>query len=196
MSTRPARFWVVTLATVITMAVTAALGFWQLDRAGQKRALQAQIEQRGQLAPWSTPELLQAADPLAGLHRPVQLSGRWVQGASLFLDNRQMNARVGFFVITPLRLAGSDRAILVQRGWVARDFNDRSRVPAVARVSFQSPLLDKSGLRKSGPTVQAASRSDAKTKRRRQGSMGGRGFTECGAWSRAPRCRTSCRWPS
>ncbi|MBW8467071.1 MAG: SURF1 family protein [Thiobacillus sp.] len=131
MSTRPARFWVVTLATVITMAVTAALGFWQLDRAGQKRALQAQIEQRGQLAPWSTPELLQAADPLAGLHRPVQLSGRWVQGASLFLDNRQMNARVGFFVITPLRLAGSDRAILVQRGWVARDFNDRSRVPVV-----------------------------------------------------------------
>lgn len=131
MNSRSARFWVVTLATVVTMAVTAALGFWQLDRAGQKRALQAQIEQRGELAPWSTRELLQASDVQAGLHRPVQLQGRWVQGATLFLDNRQMNARVGFFVITPLRLAGSDHAILVQRGWVARDFNDRSRVPVV-----------------------------------------------------------------
>jgi len=131
MSVRSVRFWVVTLATAVTMAVTASLGFWQLDRAGQKRALQDQIEQRGQLAPWSTRELLQTPDLQAGLHRPVQLSGRWVQGASLFLDNRQMNARVGFFVITPLRLQGSDRAILVQRGWVARDFSDRSRVPVV-----------------------------------------------------------------
>ena len=30
-----ARFAVVTVATVFTMAVTASLGFWQLDRAGQ-----------------------------------------------------------------------------------------------------------------------------------------------------------------
>jgi surfeit locus 1 family protein len=131
MSTRSTRFWVVTLATVFTMAVTAALGFWQLDRAGQKRALQERIEQRGQLAPWSTSELLEAPDVQAGLHRTVQLRGRWVQDATLFLDNRQMNARVGFFVITPLQLQGSDRAILIQRGWVARDFNDRSRVPVV-----------------------------------------------------------------
>ena len=131
MSAQSTRFWIVTLATVATMAVTAALGFWQLDRAGQKRALQEQLDQRGQLAPWSTSDLVQATDLQAGLHRPVMLRGHWVQGASLFLDNRQMNARAGFFVITPLRLQGSDRAVLVQRGWVARDFNDRSRVPTI-----------------------------------------------------------------
>ena len=131
MSAQSTRFWIVTLATVATMAVTAALGFWQLDRAGQKRALQDQMDQRSQLAPWSTSDLLQTPDLQAGLHRPVMLRGRWVQGASLFLDNRQMNARAGFFVITPLRLQDSDRAVLVQRGWVARDFNDRTRVPTI-----------------------------------------------------------------
>lgn len=126
------RFWIVTVATLLTMAVTASLGFWQLDRAAQKLALQAQINDRSGLAAWGNAELLQASDLTTGVYRPVDLVGAWVADASVFLDNRQMNARVGFFLVTPLRLEGSDRVVLVQRGWVARDFTDRSRVPAIA----------------------------------------------------------------
>lgn len=125
------RFWIVTAATMLTMAVTAALGLWQLDRAAQKLALQAQINDRGGLEPWLTADLLGAADATVGVHRPVQLSGTWVPERTVFLDNRQMNTRVGFFVVTPLRLEGSDRAVLVQRGWAPRDFNDRNHVPQV-----------------------------------------------------------------
>ncbi|WP_200959332.1 SURF1 family protein [Hydrogenophaga sp. Root209] len=113
------------------MAVTASLGFWQLDRARQKIALQEQINQHANLPAWQTDDLLLATDPLEGLHRPVQLRGQWVNGATVFLDNRQMAARNGFFLITPLQLAGSQRAVLVQRGWVPRDFTDRSRVPTI-----------------------------------------------------------------
>ena len=51
--------------------------------------------------------------------------------ASVFLDNRQMGARNGFILVTPLKLSGSERAVLVQRGWVQRDFVDRSRVPTI-----------------------------------------------------------------
>ncbi len=125
------RFAVVTVATVFTMAVTASLGFWQLDRADQKIALQQQIDQRGQLAAWQVDDLLGASDPLQGVHRPVQLRGQWVKEASVFLDNRQMATRNGFILVTPLKLAGSERAVLVQRGWVPRDFTDRSRVPNI-----------------------------------------------------------------
>lgn len=131
MSSRPASFWIVTLATVITMTVTGALGMWQLGRASQKQALQDQIQQRSELTAWTERDLFAVADPQAGLHRAVHLAGEWVTRADIFLDNRQMNGRVGFFLVTPLRLAGSDRVILVQRGWVPRDFNDRSRVPQV-----------------------------------------------------------------
>ncbi|QHE75318.1 SURF1 family protein [Hydrogenophaga sp. PBL-H3] len=126
-----ARFAIVSAATVFTMAVTASLGFWQLDRARQKLALQDQIDQRADLPAWQTGDLLQAADPREGLHRPVRLRGQWVNEATVFLDNRQMATRNGFFLITPLRLTGSQRAVLVQRGWVPRDFTDRSRVPAI-----------------------------------------------------------------
>ncbi len=125
------RFWVVTVATAFTMAVTAALGVWQLGRAAQKQALHDLIDQRGQLSAWGGPDLLQAPDPQAGLHRPVTLNGRWVPEASVFLDNRQMGGRTGFFLVTPLRIMGSERAVLVQRGWVPRDFNDRSRLPVI-----------------------------------------------------------------
>jgi surfeit locus 1 family protein len=126
------RFWLVTAATVLTMAATASLGLWQLDRAAQKIALQSQINERGSLAAWNTQQLLDAPDALAGVHRPVHLSGAWVPGRTVFLDNRQMNTRVGFFVVTPLKLEGSERVVLVQRGWVPRDFNVRDHVPDVA----------------------------------------------------------------
>ncbi|QHE87670.1 SURF1 family protein [Hydrogenophaga sp. BPS33] len=138
------RFWVVTVATVVTMAATASLGLWQLDRAKQKLALQAQIDERAALPAWSTQQLLAAADPQTGVYRPVRLVGTWMPGHNVFLDNRQMSARVGFFVLTPLRLEGSERVVLVQRGWVPRDFNDRSRVPDVptsnGRVELEGRL--------------------------------------------------------
>ena len=122
---------VVTAATMFTMAVTASLGFWQLDRARQKIALQTQIDQRAKLPAWQMDDLLGASDPQEGVHRPVQLRGQWVKEASVFLDNRQMSARNGFILVTPLKLTGSPHAVLVQRGWVPRDFIDRSRMPTI-----------------------------------------------------------------
>lgn len=131
MRSRSGRFWVVTLATAFTMAVTASLGVWQLGRASQKQTLQEQVNQRSELSTWTERDLLEALDTQAGLHRTVQLKGQWVAEATVFLDNRQMDGRVGFFVVTPWRLLGSDRAILIQRGWVPRDFTDRSRIPLI-----------------------------------------------------------------
>lgn len=131
MSTPARRFWIVTIATVLTMAATASLGRWQLQRADQKLALQAEMDTRAELPVWTETDLLQAQAPRAAWHRRVRLQGEWVPQASVFLDNRQMDGRPGFFLLTPLRLAGSDRAVLVQRGWSPRDFVDRSRTPEV-----------------------------------------------------------------
>ncbi len=131
MSAPTRRFWIVTLATVFTLVVTASLGRWQLQRADQKLSLQAAMDARAALSAWTETDLLQAKDPRAAWYRPVRLRGHWVPQASVFLDNRQMDGRPGFFLVTPLRLADSDRAVLVQRGWTPRDFIDRSRVPAV-----------------------------------------------------------------
>lgn len=131
MNDRRARLWVVALATAITMGVTASLGMWQLDRARQKTQLQDSIDAMAERTPLTARELAALGEPSSALHRRVSLSGHWVSDATLFLDNRQMLGRTGFFVVTPLRLQDQEQVILVQRGWVPRDFQDRARVPLV-----------------------------------------------------------------
>lgn len=126
-----ARFWLLTFATLLGMAVTASLGRWQLGRAAEKETLQAAIEAQARLP---VLDAVSAAAPEAApemLHRRALARGVWVAERTVFLDNRQMNGRPGFFVVTPLRLEGQAGVLLVQRGWVPRDFEDRARVPAV-----------------------------------------------------------------
>jgi surfeit locus 1 family protein len=119
---------VVLLAAVLTMLATARLGLWQLDRARQKLDLQARILARAQLPTLPQAELPREAGAAeAQYYRPVLLRGRWLADRTVYLDNRQMNARQGFYVVTPLLLAPGD-AVLVQRGWMPRDFNDRTRL--------------------------------------------------------------------
>lgn len=113
------------------MGVTASMGTWQLSRAAQKAALEEQIRSRSALPAWSSRDLLESQQPVQSLHRPVALTGHWVPEASVYLDNRPMNGRSGLVLVTPLRLSGSERAVLVQRGWVPRDFLDRSKVPSI-----------------------------------------------------------------
>lgn len=134
------RFWLVTLAALAAMAVTASLGRWQLSRAAQKIALQAAMDERQARAPLQGAQLLAALappqpDPQPApdqlLHRRAVLRGQWRPEATVFLDNRQMHGRPGFFVLTPLQLADSPRAVLVQRGWVPRNFLDRAQLPDV-----------------------------------------------------------------
>lgn len=124
-------FGIIAAATALTMGVTASLGVWQLSRAAQKSALEAAMETRASLSPWSDQDLLVSTDPAQDIHRPVALAGHWVQDSSWYLDNRPMNGRSGFVLVTPLRLSGSKAAVLVQRGWVPRDFLDRTRVPTI-----------------------------------------------------------------
>ena len=123
-------FWLITAAALAGLAVTGALGRWQLERGRARDALQESIDARDRLAPLGQDALL-SADPEAFLHRRVVLRGTWDAAHTVFLDNRQMRGAPGFYVVTPLVLAGTGTAVLVQRGWAPRNFEQRERLPAV-----------------------------------------------------------------
>ena len=126
------RHVVVLVAALAGALLTARLGVWQLSRASQKEGLQAALDSRGTAPPLAQAEL--AADPaMAGEqhYRRITLRGRWVGGRTVFLDNRPMAGRAGFYVLTPLLLGDGVDAVMVQRGWVPRDAADRTRVPTV-----------------------------------------------------------------
>lgn len=126
------KFWLMTVAALVAIAVTVRLGIWQLHRAAQKENLQTAIETQGKLAPLDNRAIAQTGDLAAEIHRPVRLRGTWAQANTVFLDNRQMDAKPGFYVVTPLRLEESRQAVLVQRGWVQRNFQDRNQLPLVS----------------------------------------------------------------
>lgn len=137
-------FWWITLAAVGAIAVTSALGFWQLGRADDKRALWAQREQRQAQPPvgWAELQLAAAEGGLAGLHdRPVALRGRWMHDATVFLDNRTMGGRVGFVVVTPLLPLDDGAALVVQRGWVPRRMDDRTALPPLEQADGEVEVL-------------------------------------------------------
>jgi surfeit locus 1 family protein len=127
---RGRRRWVL-LAALLGMVLTGRLGWWQLERAVQKQALHdAMAAQRG-AAPLGVAQLARSPEAAERqVHQPVRLAGEWLASATLYLDNRQMGGRPGFFVLTPLRLATGD-AVVVQRGWIPRDMQERHLLPTV-----------------------------------------------------------------
>jgi surfeit locus 1 family protein len=112
------RFWLLSTATLLALGATLSLGLWQLSRAAYKESLQSQIEASEKMPAVGGAELLAAAEPHALLHRPVVLQGQWLADKTIFLDNRPMRGKTGFYVLTPLLIAGSRNAVLVQRGWL------------------------------------------------------------------------------
>jgi surfeit locus 1 family protein len=128
--TRSARFWLVTIAAAVGAAATLALGAWQLGRGQAKDALEAAIVQRESLPPLPS-SALAGADVAQLVHRRVVVRGTWDARHTVFLDNRQMRGVPGFYVVTPLKLETGE-AVLVQRGWVQRNFEHRNQLPPVS----------------------------------------------------------------
>ncbi|MBU1440072.1 MAG: SURF1 family protein, partial [Gammaproteobacteria bacterium] len=125
------RFWVVTFAAVVTIAATASLGRWQLSRAAQKEAIQADIDQQKRQPALDQEEFLASDNATSAMYRLVRLRGLWVEPHTIYLDNRQMHGLQGFYVLTPFAIEGSKQTVLVQRGWLQRNFNDRTQLGKV-----------------------------------------------------------------
>jgi surfeit locus 1 family protein len=121
------------VAMLVVAAIGVSLGQWQLRRAAEKEAIEQRISEREKEAPLQLDgSAVSAADADALEFRQVTVRGEFLPGWTIYLDNRPYQGKPGFHVITPLKIAGSGRHILVLRGWTARDVADRSRIPAIA----------------------------------------------------------------
>lgn len=127
--------WLVLGAAAVGVAITFSLGLWQVGRAAEKTALQNAKQQQADQLVLDGRSLGTSADEApqrqALIYRRMTLKGQWLPKHTVFLDNRQMNAKPGFFALTPLRLEGTGAVVLVQRGWAQRSFTDRTALPAL-----------------------------------------------------------------
>jgi surfeit locus 1 family protein len=115
------------VATVLLVALGVSLGQWQDRRAAQKIALQSKLAERA-----GQPPLVVGAKPVAREEvefRPVSVAGEFVDQWPLFLDNRPQQGKVGFYLLMPFKIAGSNTHVLVARGWLPRYNAEHDRLP-------------------------------------------------------------------
>jgi surfeit locus 1 family protein len=133
--------WLVLGMALLGVAVTFSLGLWQLGRAAEKTALQDARTQQSAMAALDGRSLGSApgdaASRAALIHRRMVLTGRWLPQHTVYLENRQMNGKPGFFVLTPLQIEGTGAVMLVQRGWAQRAFTDRTALPPIETPAGQ-----------------------------------------------------------
>jgi surfeit locus 1 family protein len=118
-----------TLVTVIIFGFLLSLGFWQLDRAEQKREILKTYQADRLGAEIRIDADLKSA---AGLeYQRASSAGYYDSAHQLLLDNRTHDGRAGYEVLTPFVLRNSEVAVLVNRGWLPLG-ESRDRLPDIA----------------------------------------------------------------
>lgn len=111
---RRRRVTIVAIAAIVA-AVCIALGFWQLQRLADRRALNAEIRAARSAAPTT---VRTAADIGAlSAFRPVVVEGTYDIEGEVLLYGRSLDGEPGHSVVTPLELDDGS-GVLVLRGWV------------------------------------------------------------------------------
>lgn len=105
------------LAVLLGMALFIHLGQWQAGKAQRRSEEIAQFRERSQQAIHPLTGVPAQAQTLQDL--PVTVRGTWESEHQFYLDNRVEDGQPGLHLITPLRIAGSQMRVLVNRGWVA-----------------------------------------------------------------------------
>jgi surfeit locus 1 family protein len=129
---------VVAVAGLLAFAgLFAALGAWQLRRAHENRALEAQFEAGANGAPLrELPTVLTDANRF----RRVEVRGVFLAEPQFLLDNMLHDGMAGYQVLTLLRVEGTRRRLVVNRGWVAGGL-DRSVLPEVGAPTDSRTLV-------------------------------------------------------
>jgi surfeit locus 1 family protein len=121
------------------LALLISLGFWQLNRAEEKRqliVLQTQRQQQELINLTATsPDDLELL-----LYTKVHVTGSFDNNHQFLLDNQIQEGRAGYYVLTPLRVSNSTKAILVNRGWLPVGAK-RTDLPDISVGSLEISLV-------------------------------------------------------
>lgn len=129
-----------TLLTIVCIPVFIKLGFWQYEKAALKQKIQASFELSNKK---QTPDL---KDYLANSEilefKNIRVHGEYATQYQILVDNKVENSLVGYHVVTPFKIAGTNEYVLVNRGWI-QGMAQRADLPV-----FETPIgiLDVQGM--------------------------------------------------
>jgi surfeit locus 1 family protein len=109
------RFIVPAVLIASTVVFLMSLGFWQLDRADQKRAIEASIVNANS----GDAEQIKSVASLSNKeYYRVLLKGSYLAKKQFVYDNQIVDQISGYYVLTPFVLEGQSGTLLVNRGFV------------------------------------------------------------------------------
>ena len=104
------------MVALVVAAACVRLGIWQLERLAERRAYNAAVLS-GLNRPPVHLDSLRGGEAENRYQRTV-VEGEYDPAHELVLANRPRRGSPGVHILTPLRRAGHDSAVLVLRGWV------------------------------------------------------------------------------
>jgi len=109
------RFFIPASLIIATLVLLISLGFWQLDRADEKRAIEGQIDSAnsGDVEFVTSVEFLKDKE-----YYHVRLQGSYIGDKQFIYDNQIVDQISGYYVLTPFILKGASKAILINRGFI------------------------------------------------------------------------------
>ena len=109
------RFILPSILITATFAFLVSLGFWQLERADDKRSIEASIKQ----ANTGSVELIKKEEGLQSKeYYEVRLQGKYLSDKQFIYDNQIVDQVSGYYVLTPYALEGQSKSILINRGFI------------------------------------------------------------------------------
>jgi len=109
------------LLTIICIVLFIKFGLWQYHKATIKQDIQARYNAAVTAEGLDFPATLMREDEgaiEALKYQKVKATGYYLAQYTVLLDNQTEQNRVGYHVITPLKLAESEAIVLVNRGWI------------------------------------------------------------------------------
>jgi surfeit locus 1 family protein len=139
-----ARFLIPAFLIIATIAFLVSLGLWQLDRADQKRTIEAAIVS----AKTGPVELIaNGRELLDKEYFHIRLQGNYLSDKQFIYDNQIVDQVSGYYVLTPFILTDQLGVILVNRGFIPWN-GQRERLGDIAvdsvsreiKVQVSSPI--------------------------------------------------------
>ena len=137
----------ITLATMVMMALCIKAGMWQYNKAAAKQALQTQLSAHLTEPPVMLPDKIASLEDWR--YKRVKFAGIYDTRYQVLLDNQVENTHAGYHVLTPMQVEGSKLLVLVNRGWIPRVAAQKGiqqQVPVVIAPQGRQEIIGDIGL--------------------------------------------------
>ena len=129
--------WVPSIVTLLILPILIALGFWQLSRAEEKQQILEQRSERMALPEYFVKTIPAKLSELE--YRKLVIKGRYLNQYQIYIDNKVHHGQVGYQIVIPLQITGTNELVLVNRGWL-KATGSRSVLPVVSLIETEVML--------------------------------------------------------